>query len=451
MKTCQPNPCKHGGKCTIVTSSQFSCDCSSTGYQGKTCERGVIDKPDFPTIIAGVPTNSLKFRASPPDDYIILTPTSQFIKFNPPSLFFKQYASTPQSFTMTARRPGLHFVKFTLAGPGAAAYETPGSVVFFVQSVGTVVNTKKKDLKFPSGRCTIELDKCPSSGVTISAYSTSPWRMFGPTAITYGQVSLKTGSIEIAHSVTGGNFAAKKHSGWNPRCATNPLDTYSLTELSRRKVLAKSFLSTVRHSLPKWLDIKLHDSLPLNSMLETDLRANYLSGKHLGEEAAFKELLISRDTFFSLLSSPDIDVIIHGDRVSFGKSDRSARFAVAIELCGSSPNDVILRPSPVTKHILNHFPVMKQLQDKGWKFKIDSLRISNTLFGQTTTNKTLTMSARFNKQFKLSNNFKSRVNFEGTVIINVDNLDNVCENLFEFLISFKYFAKQGNVNFLKLF
>ena len=435
---CKPNPCKHGGKCTTVTVSHFSCDCSGTDYQGKTCERGVIVKPDFPTLVAGVSTKSLEFRASPPDNYFILAPFSPYIKFNPSTLLFKKRIRTPVSVTMTALQPGLHFLQFKLRGPGAAVYEVPQSVVFFVESARNTVKklpaVTSKELTFPFGRCKLELDKCPSSDLTVSAYSTSPWRMFGPTAITYGQISLKTGNFELPHSVTGGNFARKVRGSLSRRCAINPSATNSATELTRRKVLAKSFLNAVSQSLPKWLDMRINDSYPLNSMLETDLQAYYLSGKRLREVAAIKGHPLSEDTFFSLLQSPDLDIIVNGDRVSFGTKDRSARFAVALELCGPSPNDVILRPSPDTTDVLNQLSVVKQLQDNGWMLKIDSLRISS----KSVTERILTMYATFNKEFQVSDKIKSRVDFEGTILVNVDNLNSVSNfNIFLFSIECK--------------
>ena len=387
ITVCTPNPCKHEGKCTTVTVSHFSCDCSDTGYQGKTCKRGIIVKPDFPTLVAGVPTKSLEFRASPPDNYLILALSSPFIKFNPSILIFKKRIRTPVSVAMTAQRPGLNFLQFKLLGPDAAAYKIPQSVVFFVKSARDAIKklptVTSKELTFPFGRCKLELDKCPSSDLTVSAYSTSPWRMFGPTAISNGQISLKTGNVQLPHSVAGGNFVPKVRGSLSSRCAINPSETNSVTELTRRKVLAKSFLNTVRKSLPKWLDMRLNNSLPLNSMLKTDLRAYYLSGKRLREVAAIKGHPLSEDTFFSLLLSPDLDIIVNGDRVSFAKNDRSARFAVALELCGPSPNDVILRPAPDTTELLNQLSVMKQLQDKGWNFKIYSLRTSSKSFGKS--------------------------------------------------------------------
>ena len=420
LQACKPNPCKHGGSCTTVTFNQFSCNCSGTGYQGKKCERGVIVKPHFPALVAGVSTKSLEFRASPPDEYFILTPSSQFIQFNPPTLLFKKHVSAPQSLTMTARRPGPQFVRFNLHGQSAAAYESLEPILLFVQLKRNAANNNGIKLTFPSGRCKLELDKCPGSDLTISAYSTSPWSTGG---ITRGQISLRNGNIELPYSIMGGNLASKKRTSSDPSCAASP---YSPIELARRKVLAKSFLNAVRHSLPKWLEVKLHDNFPLNSTLGTDLQAYYLPGNRLVEKAPMKGLPFSKDTFFSLLLSPDLDVVVHGDRVSFKANDRSTRFAVALDLCSSSPNGIILRPSPGTTYVLDQLSVMKQLQDKGWQVKIESLQISKKFFGKTATNRTLIMYATFSKELNASaNDVKSRVDFEGTVFVNVDNLNSV--------------------------
>ena len=423
MKACEPNPCKHGGRCTTVTFNQFSCNCSGTGYQGKKCERGVIVKPHFPALVAGVSTKSLEFRASPPDEYLILTPSSRFIQFNPPTLLFKKHASAPQSFTMTARRPGPQFVRLNLGGPSAAAYESLEPFLFFVQSKRNAISNNGRKLTFPPGRCKLELDKCPGSDLTISAYSTSPWITGG---ITRGQISLRSKNIELPYSIMGGNLASEKRTSSNPSCATSPYSRNSPIELARRKVLAKSFLNGVRHSLPKWLEVKLHDNFPLNSTLGTDLQASYLSGKRLVEKAPMKGLPLSKDTFFSLLLSPDLDVVVHGDRISFKMNDRSRRFAVALDLCSSSPNDVILRPSPGTTDVLDELSVIKRLKDNGWKFKIESLQISKKLLGKTATNRTLIMYATFSKQLNApTNNVKSHVDFKGTIFVNVENLNNV--------------------------
>ena len=426
---CEPNPCRHGGECTTITSSQFSCDCSSTGYQGTTCETGVINIPDYPTLTAGIPTKSIEFRASPPDNSVTFTPRGLGVEFNPPYLVFQRNVTTSQSLTITAQQPGLLYVHYYLSGPSAASFRTPERNTFFVESAengAPNITYDNEDFSFASGCYKLQLNKCPRSHETITAYSTSPWFMFGPTAITEDQVSLSTGNVELLHSMSGISFWPEKRSSLNHDCAVDSSITYSTAELVKRRALTKSFLKVLRNNLPKWLDVKLRGNLPSNSMVH---QARYLTGKSLREEAVFEGQPLTEDTFFSLLISPDLDVFVHGDRVAFGLQDRSARISVAMELCDPPPSNVILRPSSGTVDVMNKLSVMKQLRDHGWKFKIDSLQVSRGSFEK----RSLTMFATFSKDLDISDAVKSRVNFEGTIIVNVDNLNNV-RNLNDCLI-----------------
>ena len=414
---CEPNPCRHGGKCTTtITSRQFSCDCSSTRYQGTTCEIGVINIPDYPTLTAGVPTKSIEFRASPPDNSVTFTPRSLWVKFNPPYLVFQRNVTTLQSLTMTAQQSGFLPVDYHLFGPSAASFRKPERNTFFVESAENAA----LNISFASGCYKLQLNKCPRSNETITAYSTSSWSKFAGIAFTEDQalVSLSTGNVELLHSMNDVIFLPEKLPSLNEDCAVDSSVTYSTAELVKRRALTKSFLKVLRNNLPKWLDIKLRGNLPSNSMVH---QARYLTGKSLREEAAFEGQPLTEDTFFSLLISPDLDVFVHGDRVSFGLQDRRARVSVALELCGPPPSNVVLRPSPGTINALNKLSVMKQLRDRGWKFEIDSVQVSRGLFGK----RRLTMFATFSKDLDISDAVKSRVDFGGTIIVNVDNLNNV--------------------------
>ena len=52
IKTCQPNPCRHGGKCLALRGKQYTCNCESTCYKGSHCETGYVVKPIFPKLLS---------------------------------------------------------------------------------------------------------------------------------------------------------------------------------------------------------------------------------------------------------------------------------------------------------------------------------------------------------------------------------------------------------------
>ena len=379
--------------------------------------------------MVGVPVESAKFRASSPDNYVIFTPRSAGIEFRPPYIVFQRNSTTLQSFTMTAQYTGLNHVSYSLSGPSAAGFQSPEPTVFFVQSAEKSAKNISRsahstmELRFPSGCYDIELNRCPRNNVTITAHSTSPWVMFGPTATTDGLVSLRTDHVELPHSMAGSNFIPQKRGSPNLNCVVDSSTEYLTEEMIRRRVLAKSFLNVVRDSLPKWLDIRLRGNFSSSSIAETELQAYYLSGKSLQEEGIIPGQPFLDDTFFSLLLSPDLDLIVHGDRVSFGLDDHTARFSVALELCAPPPSNVILRPPPGEFNVMDQLSIMKQLRDNGWNFKIQSLQISNV--GKSISKNSLTLFTTFSKDLIISSAVKSRLDFGGTITINVTNLDDV--------------------------
>ncbi|KAK3696474.1 hypothetical protein QZH41_002436 [Actinostola sp. cb2023] len=42
VEACKPNPCRHGGRCVVISSKTFKCDCSNTGFKGRLCEEGEL-------------------------------------------------------------------------------------------------------------------------------------------------------------------------------------------------------------------------------------------------------------------------------------------------------------------------------------------------------------------------------------------------------------------------
>ncbi|XP_028408894.1 uncharacterized protein LOC114531490, partial [Dendronephthya gigantea] len=435
-KVCEPNPCRHGGECTDINSGHFSCNCSKTGYKGEKCEIGFVTIPDYPVIVADGTATTVKFRVSPPDNEILFTPQSSGVEFNPPYLLFKRNSATSQSVAITSRRPGLHLVRYHLSGSSSASFQIPQQNALTVQASSNSGSDSSAydNITFPTGCYKLERHQCPRSEVRITALSTKPWgRIFGILATTKGLVSLSNGVIEVPFSTTGDKFRLRNPSSVNNNCGSSPAKKYSLVEMIKRRVLTKSFLNVVRDSFPKWLDLKLRRKLPFRSIVEDDLKTHYLSGKRLVKKVQLTGQPLTDDSLFSLLISPDLDLMVDGDHVSLGFPDREASFSVALELCGTPPYNVVLKPSTNLVDVINQLSVFKQMQANGWSFKIFSMQISKS----SSTKRGLTLVTKFSKDFEVSNSIKSRVDFKGTLILNVHDL----ENIMDFPLDQKWLAK----------
>lgn len=110
---CKPNPCRHGGKCLIIDSRQFSCDCDQTGYVGAHCERGEVNPPDFPKLVSGNPSGTLELQAKPAESLIINLHPSINITIQPEELIIR-HPSSRATFQLIGHNSGLGTVSYSL-------------------------------------------------------------------------------------------------------------------------------------------------------------------------------------------------------------------------------------------------------------------------------------------------------------------------------------------------
>lgn len=109
---CKPNPCQNGGKCSIVTAIEYSCNCTSTGHTGKNCEKLLftnspvpkqpIDATSQPISMTSYPKKkaTLNFYAENTD--IVLAPSMlTFLKWR-----------NDFKFSVRSNRTGLFWVTF---------------------------------------------------------------------------------------------------------------------------------------------------------------------------------------------------------------------------------------------------------------------------------------------------------------------------------------------------
>ncbi|XP_028408854.1 uncharacterized protein LOC114531441 [Dendronephthya gigantea] len=154
------------------------------------------------------------------------------------------------------------------------------------------------------------------------------------------------------------------------------------------------------------------------------LKCTSLSGKRLLEELKITGQPMTDGRFYSLLISPDLNLIVDGDHISLGLPDREASFSVALEVCGTPPYNVVLKPSTNLVDVIKQLSMFKQLRAYGWSLSIVSLQISHN-------KRSLIMVTKLNKDFIISNSVNSRVDFDGTLKLNVHNLENIMDSLLD--------------------
>ena len=132
---CDPNPCLHGGTCMESTteSNDFKCDCQGTGYQGSTCERGIVFTPRIPSLTKDE-QNTFEIAAYPDTELTVKIESSfaRALNVTPRSITFTRRNNISQ-FSVEGFFAGQYALQYILSGFEAVNFESPEESPVFVR------------------------------------------------------------------------------------------------------------------------------------------------------------------------------------------------------------------------------------------------------------------------------------------------------------------------------
>ena len=128
---CNPNPCLHQTKCTVIDDNKFSCDCYGSGYQGDRCQLIQTSVDPIPNLNTHNKPLTIQLYAKP-NIYIqvrVLTDTSGISIY--PEEFTITHPDTRNEFQITATRSGKYIIQYEVTGLDAKlTIQPPSSVVY---------------------------------------------------------------------------------------------------------------------------------------------------------------------------------------------------------------------------------------------------------------------------------------------------------------------------------
>ncbi len=371
---------------------------------------------------------------------MVLTPSSRDVTFTPSFLLFNS-TSSRQSLTVASDKPGVHIIKYSISGPNAAEFAPPGNDIIFVDvvknSTNQTIGNSSTNLVLPIGCHKLVLKKCPASDDVIIS-STAPWETTGDVTSSSGIIVMHAGKTKVPLSLLGTSLPRKTRSPDEKQCEAN--QNYSVEQLTKNHVLTKSFLDAVKDSFPKWLTVKPRREINAKSFYFSDINTQFLSGKELRQTPAGNGQPIADNSSFSLLRSPNINLTVENDGDILKSRDEKSRISLAVNLCSEAPKAVLL--SVPDANAIQNSSVLKRLKQNGWELTIYSLQISKTNSIQTPFGKerfwdgeklissnfkmkgNLALLAKVKKSFT-GKNISSNLDFDGTLVISVEDLDRV--------------------------
>ncbi|KAL9986755.1 hypothetical protein ACROYT_G000945 [Oculina patagonica] len=280
ITTCQPNPCRHGGKCLALGDSSFTCNCADTGYKGNQCEIGFITTPTFQKLRPNITSKALSILARPSKRLKVSFNSEERITFDPLSVEI-EFPETKEDFTVKAANPGIGAVTYILDGENKGDFETPERSVLFAAPEISNNGSKPFLLKgeLPVG-CE-EHQTMKNFSCELRLLSTAPWT--GTLRSTNGIVHFATVNNQtIPLSLIGLNLKelyvsrdkmietgiaktsmSKRFSFLyqrNKKCYSKVADSNNLLELIKEDAFVSSLMQALSAMAPEWLTLAVSET-----------------------------------------------------------------------------------------------------------------------------------------------------------------------------------------------
>ena len=461
---CRPNPCLHGGKCVIINSREFSCDCQHTGYVGDRCQTGQVIPPDFPKLIAGNPSDNLVLLAKPDDSLTVHFNSTMNLTFQPNELVI-QHPTYKADFQVTGHKPGVGMVSYDLRGADSPVFSSPKNSSIFIgwktsnqESVYTRLGLlvgelpigcqKKKLLNYQCGitiaydsTATVSADVHIESGpvhVITTDNKTIPLSLEGYDFSSPDDNHQKLLERLIDHAKVSEKTQSEGLNPVNQGCSPFQSTGETLMEFIQKDAFPKSFLQYFSRQMPLWLKLAAGEDSYL--FATENMLANLIQTtgpRYIHPSCKF------------LLTGTNSTAVIYRPKVNYSISVQNEQLLVSSKDCCFATDicdgGVFLTLSESVNREIATMPFVKEMIDGRWKLVLSSLGFTPQRRYSTVVNRlpvgplaeffsdyhfNLWLQGSADIFLKTSSDFSMNIKLTGEAFVFVEDLDSVSTTFF---------------------
>jgi len=391
ISVCAPNPCKHNGICGIVNKEKFHCNCSGTGYQGLTCEQGIVFLPLFPIMqqnktynfsISARPESDLKIKISSDDNSVVLN--SSILMFS--------HLRRNAKFQLRSSSPGMKVISYSLFGSDANSFESPKSQILYIQTLAPLLHKVISDNGSISQGCH---DRKLTTGgrkkVDLKLHSSAPWTDHAGRVSTEGVLLMDVGGSRLPTSLVGSSIISnslsnsafddfitkhKNHSESSTqtsikyqvqRCISQQPSADYLPDIVRVNAFSKTVADGANGIIPSWINL-----IPKHSMTTfdtQDFEAKLVQGKEIGKKYAKCGEILSgiedQQEYYVYSTNQEMLLYVNDEDIDIGADAKICIFRSASE-------------DQTLIGFANSSSILKSLQSStGWDIKANGIQFKN--------------------------------------------------------------------------
>ena len=416
IRACEPYPCQYSGICTALGPRQFECDCTGTGYEGDMCQYGIIDLPQYPTLIAEDPPQQLSLSARP-GAFI----TIEFVADDPLNLIFDpplvtiHYPNTSANFSVSSTFPSLYTVNYVITGMSSGEFPTPQPSTVLVTPLSSTPPNSYFTARgvaigqLQPGCCQLQDTapsyQCPNGGQTLAFDGTCNWKQRGSLHVVPGLIFTSLNELTVPASISGAelefsnNLVSLNTADLNEPCdecrtITRGNDSISnvgddctirfgptiadINDFLNTESLAYSYFHYTNSLYPLWLQL-----LPINGNSRTHDTNSYqvtlVDNSELYDINGCEDLPVVEPGLYSVLQysgTLNISIPSIGSNTIYTPTDDATPLCFAVNLCAGYRTPFYIGLPTEAQPFFTSLPFIQYLMDNGWYIESKALAVA---------------------------------------------------------------------------
>ena len=374
---CKPNPCKNNGVCSIVTDTEYLCNCSNTGYSGKNCEQLIVDVAPIPKMYATIKSTLISVTCQPKSYVdIILFDVDNVVLFNN-SKHRITSNSRCSEFTVYSSKVGLFWLNFDVK---SEEFVLPlKKRPLFFNSAGPINKIKGKSLLGFENGCYVTDIYHKHCDKSIKLSSTAWWEktktgLLYTTGIVYIKIKFQTFPIllsKISVSECLNDVKTKINISINKQpsrdgCAEMKVSKDQVLYSIQNDLFVRDFIKQFNKLTPTWFSLQI-EGLMQNIHID-NIRAYLWSGKEVNANQHCRGAAIDESSIFL--------VYLHHEKLTMKAYEKTAqmitndKFCLIVDICSGEPHLVV--PKDNYGKIEKIFS-LHELRNIGWSLNVKTI------------------------------------------------------------------------------
>lgn len=375
---CKPNPCLNGGKCSIVTASEYSCNCTGTGHAGTNCQQLLFTHSPVPKQLMDVVSSPISVTSRPVKRSELRFYTEdEDVVFTPSNLTFSRWRNEKQ-FTFKSKKSGLFWVTFDGQAQDESVVRMRDRLFFFYEQQNTKTLRSLASLNKECFKLEVRTHSCDAKPFVLS--STSLWSKRSSSSSLYATDGMifanilntqfivalpKIQSTQVVQDfVSHASLAMENKLGG--QCKKEELSHQEMLHVVKNDLFVKDFIARFNEITPSWFTLSLHKEL--KNIHEENIRAFvWPSHKVKSHPVCGAAAIDETSTFLVYLHHEAITMKVHDKTVAM---DSDSKFCLLVDVCKKEPHFVL--PPDNFGHLESMF-AFSNVQTLGWKVSLKSV------------------------------------------------------------------------------